>query len=216
VRTPINFNLSTPTLTLAKPLANIEKMHKKIPENIKDVFLEIIINRDILYEFEIWVYNNEKLKHFLSEDTYYDLISLNYKSTNAYNDLVTLLKKLVPERDIIKRVFLKNFDNVINRKNDYSSSILYFYDSYCLGYSFMGDLAFSYGMCLDSPSTLCGVDSYEELSINQKNKIVDLFYPGIIKEVEQMKKWIQNEVIKFEGDINEHGFVDYKDLRDRM
>ena len=55
-----------------------------ISTNIEEHFFEVWLNEDQLPNFEKWVYESTELKDTLSTDSYYELLSFNYKSDNAY------------------------------------------------------------------------------------------------------------------------------------
>ena len=66
---------------------------KKLSEEIKSRFYQVIYGEIKVEEFETWLYANKELETYLDEVRYYELISFNYKRPDARYNLEKLLFK---------------------------------------------------------------------------------------------------------------------------
>ena len=103
--------------------------------------------------------------------------------------------------------------NTLERKNNYYDSILQFYDLYCKGYNFLDNLGIGYGLTLDCPYSEYGVDSYEELTQEQKDKVVDSFYPKIKFEIKKVLDWLDSDLIVIQSEYDSYGNLKITDNR---
>ena len=163
--------------------------------------------------FEKWVYESKELEETIDEDSHLDFISLNYNSSGAYYELKKLIENQIDKVEFSKWKLLTELNNVRERKGNYHLYIKNFYDLYCKGYGFMDKLAFGYGLTLVSPYDIYGVESYEELNKNQRENIVENFYPKIIIEIDKVLNLLNTKEIVLKETTDEFGLLEYDDLR---
>jgi len=173
----------------------------------------MLFEKQSVLEFEQWVYVSKELEKVVDEDTYFDFISLNYKSNGAYYELKKLIEKQIDKAEFQKWKILSDLNNAKSRTGNYYLSIIKFYNLYCKGYNFMQNLAFGYGLPLDYPNTKNGDKSYDELSKSEREKIVDGFYPEIIEEIDKVLYWINSGKIILKENSEEFNYLEYDDLR---
>jgi hypothetical protein len=95
----------------------------EIPINIQEYFFKVWLEKELLAEFEKWVYDSTELKTVLSSDSYYELISFNYKKDNAHSELKKLIESQVAQSEVEKWKITKDLLNAKNRTDNYSKSI---------------------------------------------------------------------------------------------
>lgn len=185
----------------------------KLSQNIIDKFYGFLIGEISILDFEKWVYDSSDLENELDEISYYDFISFGFKKSGAIYELEQLIKKQIDiskyETWRLKRLLF----NVLGRKNNYYDSILQFYDLYCKGYYFLDNLGLGYGLALDCPYSEYGVDSYEELSEEQRDKIVNSFYPKIEFEIKKVLNWLDSDIIVINSEFDSYGNLKITDKR---
>ena len=156
------------------------------PHNIKDRFYKILAGKTPIDEFESWVYNSTELEEYLGSDEYMDFILFDYKQKGARYEIEHLIYKHIDKSEFEAwKVKILLFD-ALNRTGDYTLAIRLFYDLYCHGYGFMENLGLGYGLTLDCPNSSYGVDNFEELTNEQKNQLVNSFYPEIQAEINKV------------------------------
>jgi len=185
----------------------------EIPINIQEYFFKVWLEKELLAEFEKWVYDSTELKTVLSSDSYYELISFNYKKDNAHSELKKLIESQVTQSEVEKWKITKDLLNAKNRTENYSKSIRNFYSLYCTGYDFMDNLAFDYGLTLECPYSYYKAETFDELTETQKQTLINNCYPDIIVEIEKVLNWIKDEKIILIGKTNEFGKLEYIDNR---
>lgn len=186
---------------------------KEIPQNLKDRFFKTLNGEIPIEDFENWVYNSTELEKFLGPVDYTDFISLDYKTQGAKYEIKNLIRKYIDKSEFetwkIKILLL----NALNRTDDYYLAIRLFYDLYFHGYGFMDNLGLGYGLALEYPLSSYGVDSFEELTKEQKDNLVNGFYPAIQTEIKKVLNWIDSGLIVLTGIQDEYNRFEYNDNR---
>ena len=185
----------------------------EIPTNIQEELFKTWLEKELLPNFEKWIYESTELKENLNPNFYYELLSFNYKQKNAHPELKKLIESQIIQSDVEKWKIAKDLLNAKNRTENYSKSIRNFYSLYCKGYDFMDNLAFDYGLTLECPYSYYRVETFDELTETQKQTLINKCYPDIIIEIEKVLNWIENGKIKLIGETNEFGKLEYVDNR---
>ncbi|WP_107037522.1 hypothetical protein [Brumimicrobium mesophilum] len=186
---------------------------KNLPDDIKSKFYEILLRKQDLKEFEEWVYASKELEILLVEEAYIDFISLNYHKSGAYHELKKLIGNQIDMEDFLNWKLKTSLENVKYKNGDFHQSILDFYDLYCKGLGFMYTLGIEYGLTLDCPYTIYGVESFEELTMSQRETIIGRFYPNIISEIDKVLRWLNNGEIVLKISESEFGYLEFDDFR---
>ena len=170
-------------------------------------------NSDLtIHDFEMWVYQSQELEVLLTPDDYLELISLNYRSKFVRNQIEKIISKYV---DCSKFETAKLKSLLVKAKEwdkDTGEILRSFYDMYCDGYYFLHDLGLGYGLACEVPLN-SGANSWEELNDNEKNELINGFYPHIIGHIEKVLEWIDNNKIILTGKKNDLGHWEFLDYR---
>jgi hypothetical protein len=185
----------------------------EISQNIKEILFRILSGEMLIEEFENWVYSLNELEDNLNSGDYFDLISFDYKKQGAIYEVQNLIRHFIDPSEFELWKIRNLLADALNRTGDYTSAIRKFYDLYCHGYEFMDNLGLDYGLSLDCPSGLCGVDNFEDLSNEQKDKIANSFYPEIKAEIHKVLDWIDSGLILLTGNKDEYDRYEYLDNR---
>ena len=185
----------------------------EIPMNIQTEFYKVWSEKELLPNFEKWIYESTELKENLKPNSYYEFLSFNYKQDNSHSELKKLIESQISQSEIEKWKITNDLLNAKNKTNDYSKSIRNFYSLHCKGYDFMDNLAFDYGLTLECPYSYYKTETFEQLTETQKRTLINNCYPNIIGEIEKVLNWIQNEKIILIGKTNEFGKLEYIDNR---
>ena len=86
-----------------------------------------------------------------------------------------------------------------------------FYDLYCKGYNFMDNLGLGYGLAVEVPYSQA--NSWYDLTIEQKNQLLDSFYPAIETEIQKVISWLDNGKVLLTGIKDNYNHFEYIDNR---
>jgi hypothetical protein len=166
-----------------------------------------------IQDFEQWVYETKELEVGLPENTYTDLISLNYKEKYAHNELEKIIEPFIDNGKFeIKRI-TKYLKSIIDRDENCAESIEYTYDLYCSGYAFLQRLGMTYGLLISCPPSENYDKSWNEISKTEQDELLGKLYPEIIKDAQNALTWINNGKIIIKDTVNQLGDYEYDDLR---
>lgn len=188
---------------------------KEISEHIELKFYEALKHKISIQDFEQWVYRTKELELELPEDTYTDLISLNYNDKYAHNELEKIVAPFVDNGKFeIKRIS-KYLKSIIERDEECAESIEMTYDLYCNGYAFLSRLGLTYGLLISCPPAGNYQKSWNEITKSEQDELLDKLYPNIIVDAQNALTWINNGKIIIKNTVNELGDYEYDDLRNQ-
>jgi hypothetical protein len=188
---------------------------KEISEHIQLRFYEVLKHKINIQDFEEWVYATKELELELPENTYTDLISLNYKGKYAHNELEKIIEPFVDNGKFeIKRIS-KYLKSIIKRDENCAESIETTYELYCSGYTFLRRLGLTYGLLISCPPVGNYQKSWNEITVAEQDELLDKLYPNIIVDAQNALRWIDKGKIIIKDSINELGEYEYDDLRDQ-
>ncbi|XLS28901.1 hypothetical protein ACJD0Z_17105 [Flavobacteriaceae bacterium M23B6Z8] len=188
---------------------------KEINEDTELKFYEVLKHKISIQEFEQWVYETKELESELPEDTYTDLISLNYKDKYAHNELEKIIEPLIDNGKFeIKRIS-KHLESIIDRDEKCAESIEMTYDLYCSGYAFLRRLGLTYGLLISCPPVGNYQKSWNEITKAEQHDLLDKLFPEIIIDAKNALEWINKGKIIIKDTVNELGDYEYDDLRDQ-
>ncbi len=182
-----------------------------LPADIQEIFFDTLNGDKSLLEFEEWLYMDKRLETILSPEDYLELISYGYKSVTAQKWLFSLFEKHIDKGEYEKRRIRNLLIRVLKRDQESPEILMSFYDMYCKGYSFMDNLGLGYGLGVEVPYPQA--DTWDELTIEQKKKLLDSFYPAIETEIQKVILWLDNGKIILTGIKDEYNRFDYIDNR---
>ncbi|MGB3466054.1 MAG: hypothetical protein WBA74_12320 [Cyclobacteriaceae bacterium] len=188
---------------------------KEISEYTELKFYEVLKHKISIQDFEQWVYETKELESELPEDTYTDLISLNYKDKYAYNELEKIVEPFIDNGKFeIKRIS-KYLESIIDRDEKCAESIEMTYDLYCSGYAFLRRLGLTYGLLISCPPAGNYQKSWNEITKVEQDELLDKLYPEIIIDAKNALEWINKGKIIIKDTVNELGDYEYDDLRNQ-
>jgi len=188
---------------------------KEISEHTELKFYEVLKHKISIQDFEQWVYETKELESELPEDTYTDLISLNYRDKYAYNELGKIVEPFIDNGKFeIKRIS-KYLKSIINRDEKCAESIEMTYDLYCSGYAFLRRLGLTYGLLISCPPAGNYQKSWNEITKAEQDELLDKLYPEIIIDAKNALEWINKGKIIIKDTVNELGDYEYDDFRNQ-
>lgn len=188
---------------------------KEISEYTELKFYDVLKHKISIQDFEQWVYDTKELESELPEDTYTDLISLNYKDKYAYNELAKIVEPFIDNgKSEIKRIS-KYLESIIDRDEKCAESIEMTYDLYCSGYAFLRRLGLTYGLLISCPPAGNYQKSWNEITKAEQYELLDKLYPEIIIDARNALEWINKGKIIIKDTVNELGDYEYDDLRNQ-
>ena len=189
-----------------------------LPNHIELLFFKTLKGDTPIRDFEQWLYASRELESLLPGDEYLDFIALSYKASGARYELAKLLRRHIDHGRYETWKLKQLLTSVLNRTGDYPRAIIDFYDLYCNGYRFLETLAFGFGLPLDSPMSLSTAESYEQLTVKERDYILNMYYPAIEGEVQKVIDWLDSGSIVLTGmtdELGHFGFVDKRSLKDK-
>lgn len=184
-----------------------------LPEYIELLFFRTLKGETTIEDFERWLYDSREFESLVTEEEYLDFISLSYKAPSARHELAKLIRENIDlgryETWKLKQLLV----SVLERTGDYPRAIIAFYDLYCSGYRFLETLALGFALPLDSPMSPSTADSYEQLTVKERDYILNVFYPSIEGEVRKVMDWLDSGEIELTGLTDELGHYEFLDKR---
>jgi hypothetical protein len=168
-------------------------------------------------EFEQWVYSSSELESLLLPEDYLAIISLNYSSRHIKNDLESIINRYVDYGKFETNKLVCLLNRALIKDENTGPVLRQFYELYCDGYYFLFDLGLGYGLACEVPIKYA--DTWEELSDEQRRRIIDGFYPHIISDVQRALEWLETGKIVLTGtknEINHWQFIDNRDPDEKI
>ncbi|TDH26902.1 hypothetical protein EXU57_08840 [Segetibacter sp. 3557_3] len=181
-----------------------------LPADIKETFFETLYGDKSVLDFEQWLYADKRLESALLAEDYLDLISYGYKGDRVKYGLYKLLEKHIDKGEYEKWKLLKLLRKALKRDNDLPEILRRFYDLYCKGYGFLDNLGLGYGLAVEVPPQ---ADSWEELTAEQQQKLLNSFYPEIEYEIKKAISWLESDKVVLTGFQDEYYHYEYIDNR---
>ncbi len=188
---------------------------KDLSEQTERKFYEVL-NREIsIQDFEQWVFKTKALESELPEETYTELISLNFKDKFAQIQLDKIVRPFVDNGKFEIRRISKYLESIIDKDEKCAESIEMTYDLYCSGYDFLRRLGLNYGLLISCPPAGNYQKSWNEITKAQQDELLDDLYPEIIADAKNALKWLNEGKIVIKDTYNELGKYDYDDFRNQ-
>lgn len=185
----------------------------QLPDHIRITFYQAMIGEMDLNRFEQWVYKSSELEQQLSEQLYLDLISFNYKKSGAKYELFHLLELHVDKGEYetykLRRLLCKAKEQSL----ELPGILEQFYELYCYGYDFLGELAIDYGLTVSSLPMPYQADHWSALSNEELSKLVESLWPELESEVIKVERWLDEGKIILTGEQDELEHYKYIDNR---
>jgi len=185
-----------------------------LPENIKEIFFQTLYGSKSILEFEAWLYKDEQLEGILSPENYLDLISYGYKGEAAKYGLYKLLENLIDKGEYETWKLLHLLRKALKRNDELPEILMTFYDLYCKGYTFLDILGSGYGLAVEVPYQF-DKESWDELTAEQQQGLLNSFYPDIENEIVKVIGLIERRQIVLTGVRGEYNHYEYIDNRPR-
>jgi hypothetical protein len=187
---------------------------KQISEHIEEKFYKVLMHKIGIQDFEKWVYATSELETELEEDVYIEIVSLNYKSKFAHDELEKIVGCFIDKGKFEKKI--KRFiESIINRDENCAESIEMTYELYCSGYTFLRRLGLTYVLLVAFPPAGNYQKAWNEISLQEQNDLLDKFYPSIILDAKNVLRWIENRKIIIRNSVDELGNYEYDDFRNQ-
>jgi len=186
-----------------------------ISEHIETKFYEILKHKIEIREFEEWVYQTKDLEAELTEDVYLELITINFKDKYAHNDIKKVIGKYIDNGKFEIKQISKFLQSIINQDKNCAESIKMTYDLYCSGYVFLRRLGLTYGLLISCPPAGNYQKSWNEITKEEQDELLNKFYPVIILDAQNALNWINEGKIIIKDTVNEIGDYEYDDLRNQ-
>ena len=184
----------------------------RLPENIKATFCNTIKGTISVDEFEQWLYVDKELEKYLTPDDYYDLISLNFKKSDAEYELWDLLKKHIGFGAFETYNLLGLLYEARKKNEELPYILMEFSELYYKGYYFLEDfLVFS--ISIEIPRINNEMDTWKDLSLEQQKELLDSFLPQLEESIEEVIHWIETKKIILTGKQDGLEGYAYEDLR---
>ncbi|MEI6602596.1 MAG: hypothetical protein WCL54_03820 [Clostridia bacterium] len=162
-------------------------------------------------KFEKWVYESSKLESLISSDQYLELISLNYQSRDIKHQIEKILKNHIDYGYLEKKRIIEQLNKSLQSREALPQILQWFYYMYCHGYYFLFDIGIGYGLTCVVPPSKYKVETWEELNQEEKDQIIESFYPQIESDIYRALSWIKEDKIVLTGtkdDMNRWEFID--------
>ncbi len=182
-------------------------------EDFETIFYKVLKRNISIEYFEDWIYSNDFLELALTKEEYFDLISIDFKDKFALSEINNVIGHYVDFGKFEQKRINEYLKSIINRDNNCSKSIFMTYELYCKGFNFLRKIGLKYGLTVACPPAGNYTKSFEEISKEEQNDLINKFYPLIIEEAKTVLSWLESGKIKIKNEVDEFGYFVYIDNR---
>ena len=175
-------------------------------------FLDFIEKRTEIKEFENWIYETQSLEEELPAEIYTELISLDYKDMSIRNTITELVSPLLDFGNAHKQQLIELISEILNKTIDPIDGISKLHYDWLdgKGYLFLCKNITIANFGEQGKSILSRTDYKDELSLEEKWRIIELDDPSFIEEVRNIKKELEEGKIKLTGKFKDVRFYGRK------
>ncbi|WP_143042105.1 hypothetical protein [Paenibacillus sp. PDC88] len=176
-----------------------------LKKEVTEYLVSILRRNRPIHEFEIWLYDNEKLlEESLGEAVYFELINLNYKSKFILDDLEPILIRIIDYRSYEEFKIRDLLTSLVYVDKDFLSSCRQIYSEYCNGYTFLRIIALKF------------IDFDYDLQLNDLRKYkeyIDQYRHEIIEEGKRLLAFFESSGLEIVGDYE---YIDLRSIEDKI
>ena len=186
---------------------------KALPDHIKEIFYKFLREDISIAEFEQWINSVGDLEKALGAEDYLELISINFKKTDAGYEIKKLLFTYIDKSEFATINLMALLKRVISHEHELPELLVSFYNLYCDGYYFLQNLALRYAISVIVPPTHFSSDNWDKLKSAEKKEVLDKISTGATEAVKLIIKILENKKIILTGTKNTEGKLDFIDNR---
>ena len=165
-------------------------------------------------EFEKWLYNSDEVEEHLESAFYMDLLSINYKSKYALNELENLIYSQIPFGEFEKMRVEASLEGIVSRNSDLAEVLSEMYDDYCNGYTFLRYLGLSFILNgIDEVPLIKDEQNWNEQAFKDKRQILEKIYEDMENEAIRILTFIKNGKILI---TDRYKYEDKRECKDRI
>lgn len=164
-------------------------------------------------EFEQWVYATNTLEETLGDEDYLNLISLNFAKQGSRYELIKILERHINAGEYESWKLRKLLTLFLSQEGDLPSMLCEFYELYCNGFYFLETLGLGYGLTIRVPPNGYSSEDWQELTVQEKEKLLASVLPDAIDEAQKVLTWLDEGKIVITDKQDELGHCLYVDRR---
>lgn len=153
-----------------------------LPDQLRSKFFEFLHGEEPIKKFEQWVYATNALEEVLTDNDYLKLISLDFLNRNSKYEIEKLLQRYIDVGEYEMWKLRKLLTTVLAKEKNLPQVLSKFYNLYCDGYYFLEHLGLGCGLAVRVPPSEYSSDSWDELSDEEKSKLLNSLLPEAISE----------------------------------
>ncbi len=104
-------------------------------DEIKNVFLQFLVEKMSIKAFEQWLYATSELEKVMDDNDYLSLISIDFDDKFAFNHIHGIIEKYISFDEFLKFKFSMLLNDIIAHNENSQSAIEETYYLYCNGYN---------------------------------------------------------------------------------
>jgi len=184
----------------------------------KHKFFGFLAHEVSLEVFEQWVYKTEELETVFSSKDYLELISFNYRQSDAGYKLRDLLEQHISlgefETVQLRALLLK----ILDRDVSSLKAVTELYYLYCEGYYFLDNLALGYCLYIIDKLDDGDFDVWNTLNSNQRRTFLREVFPDIDTEINKVLSWLDSQtiVVMIEQKTKEITIIDKRNAQEKI
>ncbi|UII23158.1 hypothetical protein [Fulvivirga ligni] len=171
-------------------------------------FLQFIEEKTEIQDFEKWIYESESLEEELPEETYTELISLDFNDKSIRNYVSEIITPRLDFGKAHKQILIALINDIIQKRIDPIDGLgeLHYEWLDSKGYNFLSRNLIISNFGEQGKSILSRTDYKDELSIEEKWQIIELEDHSFIEELKNIKKELEDGKIELTGKFREVRF----------
>lgn len=152
---------------------------EKLPFELQRSFFTLIVEQGDLKTFECWLYQEPSLENYLSDNDYFELISLDFGHKFCVMEIEKIITPYLDYVQYYRQVLLDLLLSLTQNSND-MDKLRKIYDFYCQGYTLLNELALGYGL----DAEICYLDDVEWIlsksHLEKIKKLAQAYYDDLI------------------------------------
>ncbi len=183
-----------------------------LPKKLEIHFYKTIEGEIALKDFEQWLYENEELPKYVSQDDHLDLIAFNFNQKAARYELWKLLSKHIDLGEFEAYKILNLLYKARLKNDELPEILIQLYYLHYDGYDFLEELGMDFGLTVLVPSRY-NRDNFEELTKSQQKELLSSFSPRLEIAIERAIAWLETKKVVPTGTKGEYGRYEFQDFR---
>ncbi len=170
--------------------------------NTRQLLLDYLDSKLSSSDFETYLYSTQSLESELGQETYLELISINYKHKDCRSAVSKLINPFLNYGEIHKSMIINTIDDILSKKVNIHNGLRELNGWCWKGYTFLGKIEIIANIGEAGRSVIHILDDSD--TEDEIRKKIERYEPGLIPFLENIKTRLLDETIVLTGRKVQH------------